>query len=180
VGGCRDPGGAVNVQADQAGRRLRCLAGVDAHPDADLLAGRPRVRNERPLHLDDRGHTGPRRGECREEAVTLGDNLLAVVPGQAGADQLMVGGEDLCVRFPQASQHRRRTLDVSKEEGERLRGQRPEAFIRVDIDRAEWEVTDLLERAAEVAYLGRRGTLDVGNGSRGQSPDHLAEVGMAS
>ena len=125
VSDCRDPRTAVNVETDQSDRRLRRLAGVDAHPDPESFTGWPRIRNERPLHLDSRGHAGARRGEYREERIALGVNLLAAVRGQSRPDQPMMTGENLRVHLPQPPQHRRGTLDVGEQEGERLRGQQP-------------------------------------------------------
>ena len=134
VGDCRDTGSAVDVETDQAGGCLGRLTGVDAHPDPDCLTGWPRVRNERPLHLNRRSHASPRRGEYREERVALRVDLLAAMRGEAGPDQPMVVGENLRVRIAQALQQRRGTLDVSEEKGERLRSHRPEAPCEVDTD----------------------------------------------
>ena len=129
VSGGRDAGAPVDVEADQAGRCLGRLAGMDAHPDADRLTVGPWVRPERPLHLDGRGHARAGRGEHREERVALGIDLPAAVRGQPGTDQPVVRGEDLRVGIAQALQQRRRALDVGEEKSERQRGQRPEAFI---------------------------------------------------
>jgi hypothetical protein len=41
VGDGRHPGRAVDIQAHQAGNRLRCLTGMDTHPDLDMLSGGP-------------------------------------------------------------------------------------------------------------------------------------------
>jgi hypothetical protein len=54
------PGGAVDIQAHQAGRGPSGLAGVDAHPDPDLLPARPGMCRQRPLDLQHRGRAGPR------------------------------------------------------------------------------------------------------------------------
>ena len=119
----RNAGRAVHVQADQADGGLSRLAGMHAHPDADFPAGRPPVRAQRPLHLDRRGDARAGRREDREEGVALGVDLPAVMPVQPGPDDPVVIGEDLRVSIAQALQHRGGTLDVSEEEGERLRGQ---------------------------------------------------------
>jgi hypothetical protein len=96
---------------------------VDSHANADRLAGWPGIRNECPLHVDCPGHAGRRRREHREERVALGVDLIAAMRGEGGPDEPMVIGEDLRVRIAEAQKHRRGTLDVGKEEGERLRGQ---------------------------------------------------------
>jgi hypothetical protein len=68
---------------------------VDAHPHADLLARRPLMSGNRPLHFDHRRHTGTGRGEHREEPVALGTYLLPAVSGEAGPDEPVVIGESL-------------------------------------------------------------------------------------
>ena len=45
------PGGAMHIQADQAGNRLRRLTCMDAHPHPDALPARPCVSPQGPLHL---------------------------------------------------------------------------------------------------------------------------------
>jgi hypothetical protein len=59
VGDGRHPGGAVDIQAHQAGGRLRCLTGVDTHPHPDLLPGGPRMGLNGLLHLRDRRYARP-------------------------------------------------------------------------------------------------------------------------
>ena len=123
VSGRRDTGSAVNIETDKAGNRPGCLTGVDSHPHADGFAGWPRMRNKRPLHLDSSGNAGARRRKYGEERIALGVDLLTVMDGQGFPDKPMMVGEDLRIRITQALKHRGRALDVSKEEGERLRGQ---------------------------------------------------------
>jgi len=72
------------------------------------------MRSQRPLHLDRRGYAGARHREHREERITLGVDLPAVMCGELCADKPMMIAEKLGVRRPQAPQHRRRTLDVSE------------------------------------------------------------------
>jgi hypothetical protein len=54
------PGGAVDVQAHQAGHGSGGLAGVDAHPDPDVLPARPGVGRQGPLDIHRRGRAGSR------------------------------------------------------------------------------------------------------------------------
>jgi hypothetical protein len=63
---------------------------MDAHPNADRLASWPRVRHERPLHLDGGSSAGTRRGEHGEERVTLGVDFLAVVLRQHQTEEPVV------------------------------------------------------------------------------------------
>jgi hypothetical protein len=96
---------------------------MDAHANADRLVSWPRVRHERQLHLDGRGGAGTRRGEHGEERVALGVDFLAVVRRQHPTEKPVVIRQDTRVRVSEPLKHRGGTLDVSEEEGERLRGQ---------------------------------------------------------
>ncbi len=117
------PGGAVDVQADQAVRGLGRLAGVDTHPHPDVLPAGPGVCLQRLLHGDDRGQAGARRGEHGEQPVALGVHLPSAVSGQAGPDERAVIGDDLRVAACfQPPQQNGRALDVGEEERERLHG----------------------------------------------------------
>jgi hypothetical protein len=116
-----DPGRAVNLEADEAGRGLRGLAGVDAHANAQLLTGGPLVARQGQLHLECCCHTGAGRGEDRKEGVALGPLLDAVVGQEAGADEPVVVFEDLGVEVvAEAAQERRRSLDIGEQERQRL------------------------------------------------------------
>ena len=126
---CRNPGGPVNAETNEAGFGLPRLAGMNAHADADSFACWPRVGKERPLHLDRRGNAGTRRREHGEERITLGVNLLAAVRGEARPDQPMMIGKYLRVPVAQAHQQRRGALDISEEKGERLRSQQLKTSI---------------------------------------------------
>ena len=121
----RDPGRAVHLEADEADRRPRGLAGVDAHADPDVLAGGPGVGPQCALHVDRRGHAGARRREHREERVALGVHLLTVVRVQAGPDDPVVIGQHPGVGVPELPQHRRGALDVGEQERQRLHSRRP-------------------------------------------------------
>ena len=102
---------------------------MNAHADADRFARWPRVGKERPLHLDRRCNAGTRRREHREERVPLSVNLLAAVRAKARSDQPMMISQYIRVRVPKARQQDRGTLDISEQEGERLRGQQPKTSI---------------------------------------------------
>jgi len=133
---------------------------VDAHTDADCPADWPWVRNERPLHLDCRSHAGARRREYGEERIALGVDLLAVMRGEGGPDQPVVIGEDLRVRITEVLKYRCGTLDVSKEEGERLRRQRLMLSFGLLLIQPSLRGRRLLMPRAEAAYVAaarRRG-----------------------
>ena len=97
VGDCGDAGGAMDLEADQTRAFLRRLTGMDAHPHAQLLASRPLMGSEGPLHLDHSRDAGTRRVENGEEPVSLGADLPSLVRSQAGTDEGVVVGEDLGV-----------------------------------------------------------------------------------
>ena len=97
VGDGGHPGGAVDIQAHQAGRRSRRLTGMEAHPHPEVFPGGPGMGLDGPLHLHRRGHGRARGGEHGEERVALGVHFLAVVSGQAGPDKRLMLGEDLRV-----------------------------------------------------------------------------------
>ena len=116
------PGGAMHIQAHQARGRPGRLTGMHPHPHPDLLPGRPRVRLQGLLHLQHRRHARPRRGEHREERISLGIDFPAAVGGQHRPDERVVVGQHLRVDvLPQPPQQRRRALDVGKQKRESLR-----------------------------------------------------------
>jgi hypothetical protein len=120
----RDPGGAVDVQTDQAGGCLGRLAGMNAHAHPHVLLGGPLVGFEGPLHFDHRRCACPRRREHGKKTVTLGADLLPLVGGQARSDDPMVLSEDVAIRaLPQAPEQGCRAFNVCEQEGESLRGQ---------------------------------------------------------
>ena len=117
----RRSGPRVNLEADEASRGLRGLAGVDAHAHAQLLTGGPLVARQGQLHLECCCHTGAGRREDRKEGVALGPLLDAVVGQEAGADEPVVVFEDLGVEVvAEAAQERRRSLDIGEQERQRL------------------------------------------------------------
>ena len=115
------PGGAMDIQAHQAGGRLRRLTGMHAHPHPDLLPAGPGMCLDGLLHLHHRRHARPRRGEHGEERVSLGVRFPAAVSGQSRPDQRVMVGQYLRVdAFPQAPEQRRRALDVGEQKREGL------------------------------------------------------------
>ena len=95
---------------------------MDTHPYANRLTARPPKCGKGPLHLDDRGHTGARRGEYGEEPITLHADLFPVMGREAGTDEAVVMSERLRVgNLTEAREQRGRALDLCKEEGQGLR-----------------------------------------------------------
>jgi hypothetical protein len=120
----RDPGRAVDVQADQAGGGLGRLASMNAHAHSHVVLGGPLVGFEGPLHFDYRRCACPWRREHGKKTVALGADLLPAVGGQARSDDPMVLSEDLGIRgLPQALEQGCRAFNVGKEKGQSLRGQ---------------------------------------------------------
>jgi hypothetical protein len=73
VGRSRDPGRAVNVGADVLAVAVeRSVAGVEAHPDAQLDPVGPRLGRQLPLGLDRGRDSRLDRREDREESVAFG------------------------------------------------------------------------------------------------------------
>src|SRR5271170_5956653 len=118
------PGGPVDAEADQAGRaRLRRLTAMDAHAHPDPAALRPRMGGKGALHFDRGGGTSTGRGEHGKKAVSLRAYLLTAVGGERGSDHFEVLGQSLGIHtVAQAGEQGRGPLDVSEQEGERLRG----------------------------------------------------------
>ena len=123
---------------------------MDAHPHPHPLPGRPRMRPQRPLHLDRRIHTGPRRGEHRENPIALAGDFLAAMRGQGRPDQPVMIGQHPRPRVPQPRRHRGGTLDVGEQERERLRGHSPTLPIEVDANRTGQKATGLLPSGANI------------------------------
>lgn len=90
VGDRPNPGGAVDLVADEAGGFLRCLPDVHAHADPQLLAGRPFVVGQVTLHLEHGGDARARRGERREERVALRPFLGAAVGSEGATNDRVV------------------------------------------------------------------------------------------
>ena len=124
VAGRRDPRRVVHVDADVVLGIARCptiaepaLAEVEAHPDADRRAVRPRLGGERPLGRDRGRGRGERPIEGREERVALGLDDDAAGALDRGPKQGVVAARR---SPPSAGADRplepRRTLDVGEEE----------------------------------------------------------------
>jgi len=86
----------------------------------------------------------------------LGINLLAIVRGEAGPDEPMVIGEDLRVGVP-------RRWSIAVEPSMSVKSNVSVCVANslglpseVDADCVGQKVTDLLKRAADVAYIHRR------------------------
>ena len=127
------PGGAMDIQADQAVSGLRRLAGVDAHPHPDVLPAGPGVSLQGLLHVDGCGHAGARRGKHGEQPVSLSVHLPAAVSGQARPDERTIIGEYLRVEaFSQAPQQSGRALDIGEEKRERLHRHSLKGFALMD------------------------------------------------
>ena len=85
----RDPGSAVDVQADQALAGELGLARMDADPNTNRLAFRPRLGGQRSLGRDRCSHRCPRAGEDHEERIALGALLDPVVGAERLAQDLL-------------------------------------------------------------------------------------------
>ena len=121
VGDRGHPGGPVHLQAHQARRGSRRLTAMDAHPHPHPLPARPGMRLDGLLHLKYRRHAPPRRGEHREERISLRIDFAAVVRGQRRPDQRVMPGQHLRVQvFSQPPEQRRGALDVGEQEREDL------------------------------------------------------------
>ena len=94
------------------------LAGVEAHPHAELLAVGPCVAGERALGGSGGGNRVARPPEDDEEGVALRAHLLAAVFREGRPHQRPVVGQDLRVAVAKPPEQPRRSLDVAEEEGE--------------------------------------------------------------
>ena len=75
------------------------------------------------LHFDTGGGTSTGRGEHGKKAVPLRAYLLTAVGSECGSDHFVVLGQSLGIHtLAQAGEQGRGPLDVSEQEGERLRG----------------------------------------------------------
>ena len=84
VAGCPDPGGPVDVGADVLAIGIkRPVAGVHAHPNANLGAFRPWLGGEPTLGVDRGGDAGADPREDREDPVALG--LVGMAAGGIGS-----------------------------------------------------------------------------------------------
>ena len=113
VGNVSHPGGAVNVESHQAGRRLRRLATVQAHADPDPLARRPTVLAQRQLHINHGRHAIARRGENSEKPIPRGIDFSPAMSGDSRAEQPVVIGQHVRIDISaEPLEQRRRALDI--------------------------------------------------------------------
>ena len=114
VGDGRDPGGPVDVEADQAAADQLGLARVEAHPDADRRVVRPRFGGEAALRGDRRGHALPGAREDDEERVALGALFHAAVGRERVPEDRPMALADLAVALgADALLEAGRALDVA-------------------------------------------------------------------
>ena len=103
VGGCRDPGAAVDADADVVVTRVEDIRGVDAHADLDRLASRPRFGGKVPLGLLRRSDCLGRALKRDQEGVALRVDLVAVVAANGAANDPPVvierGRVPLCAKL---------------------------------------------------------------------------------
>jgi hypothetical protein len=119
-----DPRRLVHRQADVAVRADARLAGVQAHPDANVDVVGPLLLGERTLRRRRRLHAGTGAAEDDEERVALGLDLHPATVGEGRAQEAVVGRQDLPVPVaPQLREQPSRAFDIGKQEGNRARGQ---------------------------------------------------------
>jgi hypothetical protein len=108
----------VHAEPDVAVLAVRRLAGMDAHPDAQLSAVGPFVLRERSLAVDGCGYGVLGAPEGDEERIALRVDLVAPM----GLERLTEESLVLCQRLPvvpaEPLQQARRPLDVREEEGD--------------------------------------------------------------
>ena len=112
----RDPRGPVDVVPDHVATDRFDLAGVDAHPDADLRAVGPRLGRHGPLPEDRRADRVMRAAEEHEERIPLGRLLVAVVRAEGRPQELPMPLTDVAVRAgPERQLDAGRALDVGEQ-----------------------------------------------------------------
>ena len=99
--GRAEPGGAYDVEAEVALAAESGLAGVQAHPDADVDAVGPVVCGVRALRLDGRGDRVAGAWKREEEGIALRVDLDAAVLREVLAHQPPVVGDDTVVAVPE-------------------------------------------------------------------------------
>ena len=122
--GCQ-PGGAMNIQAHQAGGRLRRFTGMYAHPHPNMLPGGPGMCLDCLLHVQHRRRARSRRGEHGEEPVSQGVRFGAAVGGESRPDQRMVVVKYLLVGA--CPMRRSRAVEPSMSVNRNVRVSTPEA-----------------------------------------------------
>jgi hypothetical protein len=118
-----DPGRPVHVQAGVVVPAPGALAGVQAHPDPQRVAGRPVVGGQGPLGRQRRPHRRGRAGEDHEEGVSVGADLDPAGLGDGLAEDGRVLVEDGRVPVAEGLEQAGRALDVGEQEGHRAHGQ---------------------------------------------------------
>ena len=116
--GRAEPRRPHDVEPQVALAAERRLAGVEAHPDADVDAVGPLLRCVRALRFDGCGDriAGARKGE--EERVALRVDLDAAVLCEALAHQPPVRRQDIVEALAELLEERRRPLDITEDEGD--------------------------------------------------------------
>jgi hypothetical protein len=95
------------------------VPGVNADPHPHPPIGRPGVTRQPHLDRQRAQHRLLGRGEGGEERVPLGVHLMAVVPGDGGADQPLVVGQHLRIPVAQRLDQPGRPLDISEQKRDR-------------------------------------------------------------
>ena len=80
------------------------FAGVHSHPHSKLGPLRPRMSCEPSLTFDGRLNRVFRTAECDEKGIALRVDLLTVRLGERGAQDRLVGVENVTIRFPKLLQ----------------------------------------------------------------------------
>ena len=130
VAGGADPCGPVHVDPDVALLADDRLAGVDAHPHADVFAVGPVVRRERALGRDGRGDRVAGTLEGIEEGVALRVELAPAARVEGVTDDRAMGAERLRVAVVEPLEQLRRAFDVGEDEGDRAGVERAHALNR--------------------------------------------------
>ncbi len=123
MGGIRDPGRHVHVDADVVVATRHALPGVEPHPDADRRPRGPVVGGQSPLRGDRRLHGRRGAPEDQEEGVSLGADLdpAALRDGPAHDGGVLVPNRR--VQLTDLLEQLRGPLDVGEQEGDRPGGQ---------------------------------------------------------
>ena len=114
----RDAGRAVDVEAAVVIARQVGLAAVEADPDPDGRAIRPRLTLDPALGVDGRGERPGRVGEGPEERVALGSDGDAAVPAGCVADDRQLAIIEGIPARPEGCHVAHRALDVGSQEGD--------------------------------------------------------------
>ena len=110
---------AVDIKADVVITPGSPLAGVQSHPNTNVLPLWPRFVGQGALSLSGGGHRVRGRTEDREERVALGSDLYAVMGRQGSANKRIVALEHRAILRTQSLEQPRRAFDVGEQEGDR-------------------------------------------------------------